>query len=350
MRVRHSKGMARVGPLAPETTIEELCVQVAALGTVYADPQQIELKSASQNEVLARDETLTAAGVAHGDVLLMRIAVAPPAAPPAAAAAQTTSPEQPALSCTVASTTVGAEASPTETPPVAQAPHDPQAAPTATDPPLVDWSVPYYGNEPEFENSLGEMISTHAPVREIERVITSNNALYCKIGGYYTPLHKAARVHPSGHADVIKMLLDKGVPVDLLNGHGETALHDAAEWGRIDAMRVLVERGADVNAINPRTHATPLHRACNKKKSDAVEVLIGAGAKLEMIQENDRATPLLVAASWGAAECVTLLVAAGADIEAKDKNGWDLLQTAADGGHKREVEAALALGLSKKQQ
>ncbi|MCE5299570.1 MAG: ankyrin repeat domain-containing protein [Spirochaetia bacterium] len=51
-------------------------------------------------------------------------------------------------------------------------------------------------------------------------------------------------------AQVLKLLLDAGAPVDLRGYNDNTALIEAAFSGRVDCMKLLIERGADLNAQN----------------------------------------------------------------------------------------------------
>ena len=47
--------------------------------------------------------------------------------------------------------------------------------------------------------------------------------------------------------DMLKLLLDAGVNVNAMDNLHETALYKAAENGDIDAVRLLLDYGADVN-------------------------------------------------------------------------------------------------------
>lgn len=73
-----------------------------------------------------------------------------------------------------------------------------------------------------------------------------------------TGLHYAAE---TDNPDACVALLDAGLAVDFRDDNGETALHFSAWAGWLRPTRVLVERGADVNAVSFRYSRTPLHWA-----------------------------------------------------------------------------------------
>jgi ankyrin repeat protein len=65
---------------------------------------------------------------------------------------------------------------------------------------------------------------------------------------------KTAAVYAAGngHAAVLRLLLDHGVPVDKRYDNELTALMWAAAYGRDAAVELLLERGADVEARDNR--------------------------------------------------------------------------------------------------
>lgn len=101
---------------------------------------------------------------------------------------------------------------------------------------------------------------------------------------------------------------------------GISPLHLAAERNRNDVLEVLIEAGFDVNAqlSNERSklyedhRSTVLYFAVINSNIDAVRMLLEAGANPNL----DVFTPLMVAARMGCIQIITLLVEHGADINA----------------------------------
>ena len=87
--------------------------------------------------------------------------------------------------------------------------------------------------------------------------------------------------------DIRGYITQKGVPASHANGVGQSALHIAALWGHVECVQVLCELGANPNATNHLTAATPLVMARQSRKmSDdnssareaVVDVLLKYGA------------------------------------------------------------------------
>ena len=87
-------------------------------------------------------------------------------------------------------------------------------------------------------------------------------------------LFDAAR---SGDAEMLAAYVDAGVPVNLVNGNGDTMVMLAAYYGNDAAVATLIARGADVDRHNHRGQ-TPLAGAVFKNDPTVVGLLLSAGA------------------------------------------------------------------------
>ncbi|MFH4983614.1 hypothetical protein AB6A40_010323 [Gnathostoma spinigerum] len=77
--------------------------------------------------------------------------------------------------------------------------------------------------------------------------------------------------------------------VHYTDNHGRTALHIAARNGSVDAVRCLIEAGANVNSMASASALCerPLHVAAIVGNTEIVELLINAGAELLATDLND---------------------------------------------------------------
>ena len=105
---------------------------------------------------------------------------------------------------------------------------------------------------------------------------------------------------------------------------GFTPLHFAAFFGHPAAARLLIERGAELEARSTNKEfafdATPLHSASAAGQRDVCEVLLDAGADVNAVQHGGY-TALLDAAANGNTELVDFLLERGADREARLDDG-----------------------------
>lgn len=88
------------------------------------------------------------------------------------------------------------------------------------------------------------------------------------------PMINAAK---GGNAEKVKLLLEKGADVDAKDNSGNTALIYAAVNGHIETVKILVEKGADVNAED-KDGLTALFWAYKKGYPDIELFLIDKGA------------------------------------------------------------------------
>jgi hypothetical protein len=120
------------------------------------------------------------------------------------------------------------------------------------------------------------------------------------------PIHDAAK---AGEAEQVEGLIAAGAAVDEKDVFDKTALHFAAENGRTGVARILVAKGADVNAKDFQ-NSTPLF-AASQGYDEIVELLIGSGADVNQ-KDTVGSRPLDDAVRRGHKAIVEMLISAGA--------------------------------------
>lgn len=114
------------------------------------------------------------------------------------------------------------------------------------------------------------------------------------------------------------LLQHPAIQLDQANAAGETPLMMAALRGRVDAMKALIERGAQVD----RAGWTPLHYAASGPSAEAVALLLARGASVNARAPNGN-TPLMQAARYGSEDSVRLLLQKGADRRLRNARDLD---------------------------
>ena len=84
-----------------------------------------------------------------------------------------------------------------------------------------------------------------------------------------------------GDADIVKILLSLGVNVNE-KGIGFTLLHVACEEGNLPIVELLLENGADIDAISKGANWTPLDVAVWKENTSITKLLLENGCKTNL--------------------------------------------------------------------
>jgi RNA polymerase sigma factor (sigma-70 family) len=150
-------------------------------------------------------------------------------------------------------------------------------------------------------------------------------------------LHEAAAIGDSGR---VRAALDRDPEgLDTYSPEGFTPLALAAHFGHLEVMRLLIDRGAEVNRVaTHRLAVTPLHAALFGRQVDAALLLIERGADVALARGGSgwkRAgwTPLHYAAGMGFSTLVQPLLDRGADPMCLDEDGKTPLDVAIDANH-----------------
>ena len=131
-----------------------------------------------------------------------------------------------------------------------------------------------------------------------------------------------------GHVKVVRLLVEHGADVAALDKKGSSPLHLASKNGQAEVAQLLVEHGADATSQR-KDGWTPLHLASQSGHVDVARFLVEHGADAAAQKEDEwKWTPLHVASFNGHAEVTRFLVEHGADVTTQKKGGWTPLHLA----------------------
>jgi ankyrin repeat protein len=142
----------------------------------------------------------------------------------------------------------------------------------------------------------------------------------------------------------VERLLQNGADVNLRDRRGgATPLMYAAALGSLDTMKLLIEKGADVNARSTGGTTALMWAATDLAK---VRLLVDRGADVNAVSERGRTALFLSAMSDQSAEIVRLLLSRRADAHAVDKEGTSTLLAASVGNDTATIRQLVEAGVN----
>jgi ankyrin repeat protein len=187
------------------------------------------------------------------------------------------------------------------------------------------------GADLNAEDNSGSTVLDNAALgwtsREVFELLVSKGARISTIhlAAYYGDLERA------------KTFLRNGGNVNERNTQNElTPLDYAVRGGKIEVVKLLISKGADVNAISKNMPAL-LYTVMNGK-TEIAELLLDNGADPDLPGKQFGMPILHMAAYSGSTELVDLLIKKGIDVNAKDRRGQTALDMAKQFNKQKIVE------------
>lgn len=138
------------------------------------------------------------------------------------------------------------------------------------------------------------------------------------------PLYFAAE---TGNAERVRLLIQHGADVNAINIFNQHALFPASWFGQTECVSLLLDAGADPNIANQHGE-TALYLATQAGYIDCVRRLLEGGSRVSAPARRPFLTALHAAVFFGYVKVVQVLIEFDADLEAKDESGRTPLQSA----------------------
>lgn len=135
--------------------------------------------------------------------------------------------------------------------------------------------------------------------------------LLLRLGARVPDIAKWGRAYYFKHYDVAAFLLERGMNPNHMNWHRTTLLHDMAWEGDVRKAVLLLDHGADIDAVDDEFRSTPLGIAARWGRREVVKLLLDRGADRNRAGAS-WATPLAWAVKKGHSDIAAVLRSAGA--------------------------------------
>jgi ankyrin repeat protein len=158
---------------------------------------------------------------------------------------------------------------------------------------------------------------------ELVKLLVEKGADVNEESGGYTPLTLAISV--SYKKEIVEFLLDSGADINLPSKSKRTPLNYAISEGNYDAAKLLLEKGANVNADSyepPLISALWQQRRNGTRGGDFVKLLLDNGVDINKRGQGEGMTPLLFALTYSMNPTVVELLNRGADPNIQSLDGY----------------------------
>lgn len=142
--------------------------------------------------------------------------------------------------------------------------------------------------------------------------------------------------------EIVRFLLEKGADVNACNNEGFTALMYASRNNNFEVVCLLLEKGANVNKYN-FYNCTALLYASYNNNLELFRLIIKTGANVNKY-DSYKNTALMITSQNNNLEMVRLLLQQEADVNICNSKGFTALDLAIKKGHYKIIEVLLEAG------
>ena len=154
-----------------------------------------------------------------------------------------------------------------------------------------------------------------------------------RVDGFYLPKHPPLyKALSFNRLDAARLLLEHGADVNIRDSKDHTALYYAAATGDVPIVEAVLARGADVNIVS-RDGETALYRAAKAQRWEIVKLLLERQANPAAGDEAHKSSLLMALAGKAPPEIVELLLERGAAVNVKGEKDFTPLLFAAKNGN-----------------
>ena len=200
------------------------------------------------------------------------------------------------------------------------------------------------GADINFKNSgTGRTVLYNSRDPKITQVLVNHPEVDLNARDHYELTPLMHRIDEYRHLTVenIHILLAAGADVNISGPSGLTALHNlfdskhphyvhASQSDRerlntiiLGILKDMIDHGANVNA-QTKDGLTPLHFAAKMNHVPAIKLLIQSGAKIDAVDRDYLRTPAMFALDNGSLDAVKTLIILGTDLDIRNQRGHSL--------------------------